>query len=74
MKTIDGNVHTVSEVLKTKHYGIDYYQFEYRWQRKHARVLIADLPAQSLQPCRPSHPHGDGLPKTVSSVIFAIRE
>ena len=74
MKTIDAAARTVSEVRKCKRYGIDYYQREYRWQRKHAKLLIAGLTAQSLQSYRPSHPHGNGLPKTAPSVIFAIRE
>lgn len=58
MKTIDARARTVIEVLKRKRYGINQYQL------KHATLLIADLTAQSLQPCRSSHPRGDGLPKT----------
>lgn len=58
MKTIDGKARTVSEVLKGKRYGIDYYQREYRWQRKQAKELIDDLTAQFLQSHRPSNPRG----------------
>ena len=58
MKTIDGKARTVSEVLKGKRYGIDYYQREYRWQRKQAKELIDDLSAQFLQSHRPSNPRG----------------
>lgn len=58
MKTIDGKARTVSEVLKGKRYGIDYYQREYRWQRKQAKELVDDLTAQFLQSHRPGNPRG----------------
>lgn len=58
MKTIDGKARTVSEVLKGKRYGIDYYQREYRWQRKQAKELVDDLTAQFLQSHRPSNSRG----------------
>jgi len=74
MKAIDASARTVSEVLKGKLYGIDCYQLEYGWQRKHAKLLIAGLTAHFLQSYRPSHPRGNGLPKTAPSVILAIRE
>lgn len=74
MKAIDARARTVSEVLKGKRYGIGHCQREYRWQRKHTKVLVADLTEPSLQSHRPSHPRGNGLPKTAPSVIFAIRE
>lgn len=56
MKTIDGKARTVSEVLKGKRYGIDFYQREYRWQRKQAKELIDDLTAQFLQSHRIGNP------------------
>lgn len=56
MKTIDGKARTVSEVLKGKRYGIDYYQREYRWQRKQAKELMDDLAAQFLQWHRAGNP------------------
>lgn len=58
MKTIDGKARTVSEVLKGKRYGIDYYQREYRWQRKQAKELVDDLTAQFFQSHRPGNPRG----------------
>lgn len=58
MKTIDGKARTVSEVLKGKRYGIDYYQREYRWQRKQAKELVDDLTAQFLQSHRPGNARG----------------
>lgn len=58
MKTIDGKARTVSEVLKGKRYGIDYYQREYRWQRKQAKELVDDLTVQFLQSHRHGNPRG----------------
>ncbi|MCW4453919.1 DUF262 domain-containing HNH endonuclease family protein [Flavobacterium sp. MXW15] len=58
MKTIDGKARTISEILKGKRYGIDYYQREYRWQRKQAKELIDDLTDQFLQWHRPGNPRG----------------
>lgn len=58
MKTIDGKARTVTEVLKGKRYGIDYYQREYRWQRKQAKELVDDLTGQFLQSHRPGNPRG----------------
>lgn len=56
MKAIDGRARTISEVLKGKRYGIDYYQREYRWQRKQTEELINDLVDQFLQSHRPENP------------------
>lgn len=58
MKTIDGKARTVSEILKGKRYSIDYYQREYRWQRKQAKELIDDLSTQFLQSHRPDNSRG----------------
>lgn len=58
MKAIDGKARTVSEVLKGKRYGIDFYQREYRWQRKQAKELVDDLSAQFLQSHRPGNARG----------------
>ncbi len=48
MKSIDGKARTISEIeiLKGKRYGIDYYQREYRWQKKQVKELIDDLTDQ----------------------------
>lgn len=58
MKTIDGKARTVSEILKGKRYGIDFYQREYRWQRKQAKELVDDLTTQFLESYRLGHPRG----------------
>ncbi len=46
MKKIDGVAKTVRELLSGQRYSIDYYQREYRWQRKHVQELIEDLTDQ----------------------------
>lgn len=56
MKTIDGKARTVSEILKGKRYGIDFYQREYRWQTKQVKELIEDLSDQFFQSHRPDNP------------------
>ncbi len=56
MKAIDGKARTISEILKGKRYGIDFYQREYRWQRKQVKELIDDLTDQFLQWHRPGNP------------------
>ncbi|WP_159017621.1 DUF262 domain-containing protein [Cognatiluteimonas profundi] len=56
MKAIDGKARTISEILKGKRYGIDFYQREYRWQKKQVKELIDDLTDQFLQSHRPGNP------------------
>lgn len=56
MKAIDGKARTISEILKGKRYGIDFYQREYRWQRKQVEELVDDLTEQFLQSHRPENP------------------
>lgn len=77
MKTIDGKARTVSEVLKGKRYGIDYYQREYRWQRKQAKELVDDLITQFFQ----SHRSGNSRSAVahygnyfLGSIILSERE
>lgn len=53
MKTIDGKARTISEILKGKRYGIDYYQREYRWQKKQVKELVDDLTDQFQDWYRP---------------------
>jgi hypothetical protein len=59
VKAIDGKARTISEILKGKRYGIDYYQREYRWQRKQVSELIEDLTEQFLQSHRPGNSRGE---------------
>lgn len=48
MKDIGGQAKTVREILKDQRYSIDYYQREYRWQKKQVQELIDDLSEQFL--------------------------
>src|SRR3954471_6508524 len=42
-REIDGKGRTVRELLAGRKYSIDYYQREYKWQRKQLAELIDDL-------------------------------
>jgi uncharacterized protein with ParB-like and HNH nuclease domain len=42
-REIDGDGRTVRELLANRKYSIDYYQREYKWQRKQVAELIDDL-------------------------------
>jgi len=54
MKQIDGKAHSIREILQGQRYSVDYYQREYRWQKKQVEELVADLTAQFLQDYEPS--------------------
>ncbi len=54
-RKIDGDGRTVRQLLGGRKYSIDYYQREYKWQRKHVAELIDDLTARFLQ----SHEEGN---------------
>jgi len=48
-REIDGKGRTVRELLAGRKYSIDYYQREYKWQRKQVAELIDDLTARFLE-------------------------
>ncbi|MGN2390686.1 DUF262 domain-containing protein [Pelomicrobium sp. G1] len=54
-REIDGKGRTVRELLAGRKYSIDYYQREYKWQRKQLAELIDDLAAKFLE----SHEDGN---------------
>lgn len=54
-REIDGKGRTVRELLAGRKYSIDYYQREYKWQRKQLVELIDDLVAKFLE----SHEEGN---------------
>ena len=54
MKQIDGKAHSIREILQGQRYSVDYYQREYRWQKKQVEELVDDLTAQFLQDFDPS--------------------
>jgi uncharacterized protein with ParB-like and HNH nuclease domain len=48
VKEIIASARTIRELLKDQRYSIDYYQREYRWQKKQLEELIDDLADQFL--------------------------
>jgi len=54
-REIDGKGRTVRELLSNRKYSIDYYQREYKWQRKQVAELVDDLSAKFLE----SHEEGN---------------
>jgi hypothetical protein len=54
-REIDGHGRTVRELLANRKYSIDYYQREYKWQRKQVGELIDDLVQKFLD----SYAEGD---------------
>src|SRR5438128_8387689 len=54
-REIDGKGRTVRELLAGRKYSIDYYQREYKWQRKQVAELLDDLAAKFLE----SHENGN---------------
>jgi uncharacterized protein with ParB-like and HNH nuclease domain len=54
-KEIDGKGRTVRELLAGRKYSIDYYQREYKWQRKQVTELLEDLAEEFLDSYEPGH-------------------
>ena len=54
MRKIEGNAKSVRQVLNGQRYAIDYYQREYRWQKKQVQELIEDLTEQFRDDYSPS--------------------
>src|SRR5215467_5401187 len=55
MKEIRGNAKNIRELLSGAKYGVDYYQREYRWERKHISELIDDLADKFLGSYESAH-------------------
>jgi uncharacterized protein with ParB-like and HNH nuclease domain len=56
MREILGKAKTVRELLKGVKYSIDYYQREYKWNKKQIQELIDDLSSKFLEEYNPLHP------------------
>lgn len=52
---IDGKARTVRELLAGQKYAIDYYQREYKWQRKQVAELINDLADKFFESYEDAH-------------------
>jgi len=55
MNKIDGRAKTVRELLSGVKYGLDYFQREYRWDKKHVEELLEDLEGKFLSSYDPRH-------------------
>jgi hypothetical protein len=56
MNKIDGQARTIRQMLKGAKFAIDYYQREYRWQKKQTLELLQDLSSAFLADHLPTHP------------------
>lgn len=54
-REIDGDGRTVRELLANRKYSIDYYQREYKWQKKQLTELVEDLSSKFLESYEPTH-------------------
>jgi uncharacterized protein with ParB-like and HNH nuclease domain len=54
-REIDGAGRTVRQLLANRKYAIDYYQREYKWQRKQISELLDDLAAKFLDSYEAGH-------------------
>ena len=55
MKPVDGEARTIRKLLSNVKYSIDYYQREYKWEKKHVIQLLNDLTNKFLEDFRPEH-------------------
>ena len=72
-REIDGRGRTVRELLAGRKDSIDYYQREYKWQRKQVAELVADLAAKFLE-CHEDGNDIHGLCEPASSTTSAPRQ
>ncbi|MFW6149638.1 MAG: DUF262 domain-containing protein [Atribacterota bacterium] len=56
---IDADDKNLREILDTQKYTIDYFQREYRWERKHIEQLITDLEASFFSNFKSNHERQD---------------
>jgi len=59
MQKIQAKTRSVRELLSDTKYGIDYYQREYKWQKKQMEELVTDLTAAFLEEYLPTHERKD---------------
>ena len=57
MQNIEGDDKTLEVLLSGAAFGIDYYQREYRWERKQLQELVDDLHGQFLQTWNANKPN-----------------
>ncbi|MBX6773415.1 MAG: DUF262 domain-containing protein [Chloroflexi bacterium] len=54
-REIDAKSRTVRELLAGRKYSVDYYQREYKWEKKHVADLLADLAGTFLEHYEAGH-------------------
>lgn len=59
MQEIQAKTRSVRELLSDTKYGIDYYQREYKWQKKQIEELVTDLTSAFLEEYQPAHERKD---------------
>ncbi len=59
MQEIQAKTRSVRELLSDTKYGIDYYQREYKWQKKQMKELVTDLSGAFLDEYLPTHERKD---------------
>ena len=59
MKEIQGDATNIRSLLANKKFSIDYYQREYRWERKHVAELIDDVSGAFRDNYSPDHSRAD---------------
>lgn len=59
MQEIQAKTRSVRELLSDTKYGIDYYQREYKWQKKQMEELVTDLTGAFLEEYLPTHERKD---------------
>ena len=71
-REIDGKGRTVRELLAGRKYSIDYYQREYKWQKKQVADLLDDLAAKFLGRvgCRSAHTPSSRRPTSMLAKCF----
>lgn len=56
---IDADDKTLKDILDTQKYTIDYFQREFRWEKKHIEQLITDIEASFSANYKPRHERSD---------------
>jgi Protein of unknown function DUF262/Protein of unknown function (DUF1524) len=59
MQEIQAKTRSVRELLSDTKYGIDYYQREYKWQKKQMQELVSDLTGAFQDEYQPTHDRKD---------------
>ncbi|WP_431158142.1 DUF262 domain-containing protein [Winogradskyella poriferorum] len=74
---IEASDKTISELLKDKKFFIDYFQREYRWQKKHMVALVEDLTSTFLKSYKKTDKRSDVANYQsyyLGPVVFSVAE